>query len=126
MLFLLNDRLLNFRPTDYRQPLDISRFHALSLPYVLKLGQELFAENPLLHHEDLEKAQRLALLIVSKAPDVNAALFVAPAKGCRPDEVTSRLASLSIDVVAALSLRDRHGELNPVTADREVWRRLAA
>jgi hypothetical protein len=40
--------------------------------------------------------------------------------------VSNRFANLSIEVIAALTVRERRGELNPVTADREVWRRMAA
>ncbi len=126
MLFLLNDRVLDLNMNGLNQPLDPARFHALSLDYVMKLGQELFSESPLLHREEPERAGRLAMLITAKAPQVNAALFVAPAHGCRPDEVTNKLANLDITVMAGLAVRERQGELNPVTADREVWRRMAA
>ena len=126
MLFLLNDRILDLSTRGFEQPLDPARFHALSLSYVVKLGQELFSESPLLHRDEPERAKRLAMLIAAKAPQVNAALFSAPAQGCRPDEVTSKFANLDIEVMASLTLRERQGELNPVTADREVWRRMAA
>jgi hypothetical protein len=126
MLFLLNDRILDLSAAGDHQPLQPERFHALSLDYIMKLGQEMFAQSPLLHREEPERARRLALLIVSKAPEVNAALFVAPAQDCRPDQVSSRLANVAIEVMAALTRRERLGELNPVTADKEVWRRLAA
>jgi hypothetical protein len=126
MLFLLNDRILDLNTRGFEQPLDPARFHALSLAYVVKLGQELFSESPLLHRDEPERAKRLAMLIAAKAPEVNAALFAAPAVGCRPDEVSNRFANLSIEVIAALTVRERRGELNPVTADREVWRRMAA
>ncbi len=73
-----------------------------------------------------EKARRLAMLILAKAPDVNAALFVAPADKCTPDQVVSRFANLSFEVIAGLFRNRKAGALNAVTADREVWRRLAA
>jgi hypothetical protein len=126
MLFLLNDRILDLNTRGFQTPLDPARFHALSLAFVVKLGQELFSESPLLHRDEPDRAKRLAQLIVAKAPEVNAALFTPPAQGCRPDEVGSRFANLSIEVMAALTVRDRQGDLNPVTADREVWRRMAA
>jgi hypothetical protein len=126
MLFLLNDRVLDLDLRAIQHPLDVARFHALSLDYVVKLGQELFSEQPLLHREEPERAKRLALLICTKAPEVNAALFAAPAQGCRPHEVAHQLANVSFDVMAALITRDRAGELNPVTVDRQVWRRMAA
>ena len=126
MLFLLNDRILDLNTRSFEPPLDPARFHALSLAYVVKLGQELFSESPLLHRDEPERAKRLAMLIVAKAPEVNAALFAAPAQGCRPDEVTHKFANLGIEVIAALTAREQKGDLNPVTADREVWRRMAA
>ena len=126
MLFLLNDRVLDLNIRTLQPPLEAARFHALSLEYVIKLGQELFSESPLLHREEPERAARLAMLITAKAAQVNAALFVAPAHGCRPDEVTNKLANLDITVMAGLATRERQGGLNPVTADREVWRRMAA
>jgi hypothetical protein len=126
MLFLLNDRMLDLNLQRFDPPLDAGRFRALSLPYVIKLGQELFAEHPLLHREDQARACRLAALLALKAPEVNAALFSAPQAGCRPDEVATRFASLDLDVMAGLYARDREGGLTPVAADREVWRRMAA
>jgi hypothetical protein len=126
MLFLLNDRILDLNLQRFDPPLNIGRFRALSLSFVVKLGQEMFAEHPLLHREDQERATRLALLIALKSPDVNAALFVAPRTACRPDEVATRFASLSLEVMANLYARDRDGGLTPVAADREVWRRMAA
>jgi hypothetical protein len=126
MLFLLNDHVLDFESEDFLPPFGSERFHALSLAFVTKLGQEIYAESPLLHREEPERAKRLALLIASKAPDVNAALFVAPAKGCRPDQVTIRLTKVDEDTLSDLHEQDMTGALTPVKADREVWRRLAA
>ena len=126
MLFLMNDTLLSLDAYGAVPPLAPQRFRALSLGFVLKLGVEMFAENPLLHREDPERARRLALLIRAKQPQVNAALFVAPAAACAPSEVTHRLAEVSMEAMAALYTRAREGLLDPVSADREVWRRLAA
>ena len=126
MLFLMNDRVLDLNTRGFEQPLDAARFHALSLDFVVKLGQELFSECPLLHREQPERAKRLALLIAAKSPEVNAVLFAAPAQGCRPDEVSSAFANVDIQVMATLTVREREGLLTPVMADREVWRRMAA
>jgi hypothetical protein len=126
MLFLMNDRILQL---DHDSDLGLApgRFDAISTSYAVKLGQELFSEHPMLHREAQERARRLAVLIQAKAPEVNAALFVAPAAGCRPDQVITRFASLSLEVMAALYSRDKaEGGLTPVQADNEVWRRLAA
>ena len=126
MLFLMNDAVLDLDSPGAPAPPSAARMHALSLNHVLTLGAELYAADPLLHHRNPERARRLALLLKAKAPEVNAALFVAPAQGCKPDAVIHRVAEVSIDVMAGLADLNRSGALNPVTADREVWRRLAA
>ena len=126
MLFLLNDVVLSLDLCDGAPPIEAKRFRALTLGSVLRLGAEMFSQQPLMHREDVERANKLALLIVAKHPDVNAALFVAPRRGCGPDQVVSRLAQVSVDIMGALQARFRQGELTPVAADREVWRRMAA
>jgi hypothetical protein len=126
MLFLMNDTVLSFDAAELAPPMTRERFAALSLNYVGELGKELFAEEPLLHHKDRERAERLAALIMAKAPDVNAALFVAPGRGCRKEDVQVRYAQLSIEVMAALVQRQNSGSLTNLEADRQVWRRLAA
>ena len=75
-------------------PADARRFEKLDFDYVLQLGCELFAEDPLLHRHDPERARRLAWLIAERSPDVNAALFAAPAVGCNPDLVEPRFCAL--------------------------------
>ena len=126
MLFLLNDTVINIDPHVGEMPLDPHRFRALTLAYVIQLGAELYSEQPMLQRDDPERARRLALLIMSKAPEINAALFVAPIKGCATDQVISRFAAVGLPVMAALKNRQNDGQLTPVAADREVWRRLAA
>ena len=124
MMFLLNDAILTVE--SIQPPLDPVRFRALSLDFVLKLGAEAFAERPLLHRTDPVMAMRLISLIVAKAPETNAALFVAPMVNCNPDHVLTRLASLSIEVMADLYGRQNRNSLNTVVADSLVWRRMAA
>lgn len=125
MQFLMNDAVLDLDLTtllDGEGP----QLRALSAKAVAALGRELYTEEPLLHRDAPERARRLAALIVAKAPDVNAALFVAPARACAPSEVSSRFAALHIAVLAGLTAQQRTGELTPVAVDRKVWRRLAA
>lgn len=126
MLFLMNDVVLSFDAAELTPPMTRDRFAALSINYVAELGKELFAAEPLLHRKDLERAQRLAALIVAKAPEINAALFIAPGRGCLKDDVQVRYAQLSIEVMGALLQRQSAGALTNVEADRQVWRRLAA
>jgi len=126
MLFLLNDVVLSFDPAEQAPPIARDQFAKLSLNYVGKLGQELYAAEPLLHHKDPEKARRLAALIVAKAPDINAALFIAPSRGCLVDQVQVRYAQLGLEVMGSLFERQKAGALSNLEADRQVWRRLAA
>ena len=126
VLFLINDTVFEFEARDIVPPLDAQRFAAVSLGYVIQLGKELYAEEPLLHRVAPERARRLAALLAMKQPDINAALFVAPAKYCRPDDVGTRFCNLGFEVMASLQTQSQQGALDAVAADREVWRRLAA
>ncbi|MEJ2814857.1 MULTISPECIES: hypothetical protein [unclassified Caulobacter] len=126
MLFLLNDVVLSLDAAELAPPLTSERFAQVSLSYVAKLGQELYAAEPLLHHKDVEKAQRLAALIIAKQPTVNAALFIAPSRGCLVEQVQVRYAQLGPEIMGALFSRQKAGILTNLEADRHVWRRLAA
>ena len=125
MYFLLNDVVLTLELQLLTPPMLARRFSALTLDYVEKLGCEIFAEEPRLQHRRLERAKRLAALIVSKAPEVNAALFVAPSRGCRFDQVAVRLTSLDVAVLARLHAEQQSGRLTPALADRMVWTQAA-
>ncbi len=126
MLFLMNDVVLNLDAVELAPPVAASRFQALSLGFVGKLGCELFAEEPLLQRTRLTRARRLAALIAAKAPEINAALFIAPAQGCAPDQVQFRYAQIGFEVMGLLYERQQSGALTTLEADRQVWRRLAA
>ncbi len=126
MLFLLNDVVLNLSGMSLSPKLGAKALNALSFNVVSLLGQELYSEEPLLHFDRPERAKRLALLIVAKAPAINAALFVAPRYGCAPGEVTLRYAHVDFEVMARLSKRQDEGLMDAVWIDRQVWRRLAA
>lgn len=126
MLFLMNDAVLNLDLVKLAPNMAPRQFNALTLQSVKRLGQELYAECPLLHVRRPQRAARLATLIIAKAPTVNAALFTAPDFGCKPDEVAVRFASVDFAVMAQLSRRQDEGLLDTVWTDRQVWRRLAA
>ena len=126
MLFLLNDVILNLGAGVKPPPLDARALDALSFDHVATLAQEMFAQDPLMHRNDPERAARLALLITRKQPQVNAALFVAPAVGCSPQTVAVRYASLSLEAMANLLNDHKAGRLTPAVADSQVWRRMAA
>ncbi len=124
MLFLLNDKVLDVRSLS--TPLNANRLRALSFDFVLGLAAECFSERPLLHRDAPEMALKVASLLMSKAPEVNAALFVAPARGCAPELVLSKVASISVDLMADLSMRQEKNALNLLVVDGMVWKRLAA
>ncbi|WP_313452071.1 hypothetical protein [Brevundimonas sp.] len=124
MLFLLNDVVFDLDEACPVTPADARRFDRLDLDYVLALGCELFAEDPLMHRNDPERARRLAWLIADRSPDVNAALFAAPAAACDPDLVEPRFCALPAAVMDQLQAKGRR--LNAVAADRAVWNRMAA
>ena len=124
MLFLLNDVVFDLDETCPVTPGDARRFEKLSLDYVLELGCELFAEDPLMHRNDPARARRLAWLIADRSADVNAALFAAPEANCQPDLVEPRFCALPEAVIRQLQAKGRR--LDAVAADRAVWNRLAA
>jgi hypothetical protein len=126
LLFLLNDTLLQIEPARMASPLDARRFDAVSLSYVVQLGKELFAEEPLLHKVEPERARRLAWLLAMKQPELNAALFVSPGRNCPSADVTVRFCALPVETIAQLHAQSQAGLLDGAAADREVWRRLAA
>lgn len=126
MYFLLNDVVLNLQGEDLSAQNVARRFASIGFDYVQALGQELFAEEPVVQRSHPERASRLAALIHTKQPEINAALFVAPAKGCKPSQVAVRFASVDLATLATLQRAHSSGQLDAVFADREVWRRLAA
>lgn len=126
MYFLLNDAVFNLKANGVAESLMSHRFGPINFAFVQTLGQELFAEQPLLQRTHPERAVKLGALIQFTAPSINAALFVAPSNYCRPRDVGVRFASLDIDVIAGLQGRHADGSLTTAIADREVWRRLAA
>ena len=126
MYFLLNDVVLNLELQLLTPPVVARRFSALTLDCVQRLGREIFAETPRLQHRAPERARRLATLIVSKAPEVNAARFIAPELDCPADQVVVQLASLDLEVLARLHQDQQTGRLTPAVADQQVWARIAA
>ena len=58
MLFLMNDVVLNLDGMKMTPKLTNRRFRELPFNAVSRLGQELYAESPLLHHRRPERAKR--------------------------------------------------------------------
>ncbi len=126
MLFLLNDVVFDLDEACPVTPADARRFETLGLDYVLELGCELFAEDPMMHRNDPVRARRLAWLIADRSPEINAALFAAPARDCAPELVEPRFCALPAPVIRQLKSRDGKGRLDAVAADKAVWGRMAA
>ena len=126
MLFLMNDVVFSLDGIVRNAQMGGTQVKKLSMPAIIRMGQELYSGAPLLHHTNPDQAQRLAALISAKAPMINAALFVAPTYGCTPDEVTVRFVNAQFEVMADLYSMHREGRLSPVKADRMIWQRLAA
>ncbi len=126
MLFLMNDVVFDLNEASAVASVDARRFEKLGFDYVMELGCELFAEDPLMHRNDPERARRLAWLIHDRSPDVNAALFAAPEADCDPALVEPQFCALPQPVMRQLHARGGKGKLDAVAADRAVWGRLAA
>lgn len=126
MLFLLNDVVFDLDEATPVTPADARRFEKLGFDYVLELGCELFAEDPMMHRTDPGRARRLAWLIADRSPEINAALFAAPAADCDPDLVEPRFCALPEAVISQLGRQEKRGRLDAVAADRAVWNRMAA
>jgi len=126
MLFLLNDTVLRLDGATMDAPAGGPRIKRPAFPQILRMGQELYAREPLLQRTNPKRARRLCSLIAAKAPMINAALFVAPALDCPPGEVTVRFVACQFEVMAELYTLQQAGALDAVAADRRIWRRLAA
>jgi hypothetical protein len=121
MYFLLNDVVFSLELQLLEPPMKARRVSSLSLHDVERLGRELFAEEPRLQHRMPDRARRLIRLIVSKTPEVNAALFVAPARDCLPGEVAVRMTTLEAALLARMNFEQQHGRLTAAIADDLVW-----
>lgn len=124
MLFLLNDVVFDLDETCPVTAADARRFERLGFDYVMELGCELFAEDPLMHRNDPVRARRLAWLIRDRSPDVNAALFAAPETDCDPALVEPLFCALPAAVLKKLN--NRSGRIDAAAVDRAVWNRMAA
>jgi hypothetical protein len=126
MYFLLNDVVLDLDLADVTSDEAAERYGRLSLDFVASLGAELFADEPRLQATDPERARRLATMIAAVAPDVNAAIFVAPTWGCDPQAVHASFETVPPSVMADLIVRQDAGALSTLVVDNQIWRRLAA
>lgn len=125
MHFLLNDVVFNLSSGGFSLPPAEGSVAKLKMSEVTFLGAELFAANPSLPHDDPSRALRLIGLILSKVNSINAALFVAPVKGCPAKLVTVRYAELSFQIISDLANRQTHNDLTAAYVNSQVWARLA-
>jgi hypothetical protein len=126
MHFLLNDVVLELDGEDLSRSAAAYRYRRLSLDFVTGLGAELFAQHPRLQITQPARARRLAIMIGAVAPEINAALFVAPALECEPDLVQAYYETISMVLMDDLIARQTAGALTGLVVDRHLWRRLAA
>ena len=126
MHFLMNDVVLTLDAPKFAPKALGARFEALSFNAVTRMGQEMYAEDPLLHLTKPDKAKRLAALIRAKAPGINAAQFIATRFDGAAADVMVAYREVGRDVMLRLHSRQEEGELDTLHADRHVWRRLAA
>ena len=126
MLFLMNDVVFSLDGVVRNARLGGQQIRKLSMPAIIRMGQELYGMEPRLQHVRPDRAQRLGALISAKSPTINAALFSSPCHGAPPHDVTVRFVSASFDVMADLYNLQQRGDLDIAKADRRIWRRLAA
>lgn len=126
MFFLMNNTVLEIEPSEHVPELQGHRFRGLSFDEVMHLGRELFSQYPNLQITHPQRAQRLAYLIIVKAPGINAIQFTPPRQGCKPEEVGFRYCNLAFEVMANLVSRQKGEGLDSIWVDRLVWGRLAA
>ena len=127
MLFLLNDVILTIDLQQLTTPAIAQTVGSMTLANVTALGQEMFSEAPRLqHHAGATAAIRLATLIAAKNPNINAALFSAPAVGCAPAAVTVRYVTLGLEMIHDFKAYQAKGQLNKILVDYHVWGKLKA
>jgi len=126
MLFLMNNTVLEIDPSEHVPELQGHRFRGLSFDDVMYMGRELFSQYPDLQISHPQRAQRLAYLIVMKAPGINAIQFLPGYPGCRPEHVSFRYCDLAFEIMANMISRQRGSGLDSVWVNTNVWGRLAA
>jgi hypothetical protein len=126
VLFLLNDVIVETGSVMEAPTSVAARLATLDVEAVVELVQESFAKNPNFPHASAEGARRAALMLMLKAPQLNAALFVAPHAGCAPLEVSTRFASVSGAALQQLKDLQDEGKLTAAMANACVWACAAA
>ena len=126
LYYLINDRVLEIHTDQMMQPLETERFEALSLDYLVQLGKEMFAEDPMVHRNNPERARRLCYLVHLKLPRVNALSFFLPYEKCPAAAVIFEYKSIHTQVIDMLHTQQILGQLDINKVDQAVWGRMAA
>jgi hypothetical protein len=121
MLFLFNDVIFELESRLTAPPGIISRVAGLTLPQIVGLVRDQIALNPDLARTAPDAAAKSALLLSLKQPDLNAVLFIAPKKGCRGQDVSSRFAALDPMILHELKRAQDLGRLTPGLVHAHVW-----
>ncbi len=124
MLFLLNDVVLDFEIVKLAQPVVVGHLARLSFEKVTDLVCEAFAQNPHLLGTAMPEAQKLALMISLKQPQVNAARAMTPGRVCLPSEVSLQFASLGAEVLYQLKGMQDQRRLTVDMINTMVWARV--
>ncbi|MFN3229972.1 MAG: hypothetical protein ACK41P_08985 [Asticcacaulis sp.] len=126
MLFLINDTILDLDTARILHPLEAARFEALGVDFILQLGCELFAADPMVHKTHPERVRRLLSLIALKMPAVNAVEFFVSSNSGRPQDVMATTKVLHEVVLQTMAAQQQAGQLDLATVDKAVWHRRAA
>ena len=126
VLFLLNDCVLELEPRALATPQVAASLAHLTLADAITVAKEAFAAEPQLQLKAVQRAQKAALMLMLKQPEINAALFIAPAQHCRIQDVAVRFASVAAETLFEIKgLQDR-GKLTAGIVNAHVWSRAPA
>ena len=126
MLFLLNDRVVDVGSAFAAPPEIAGRVSQLGQLDVIGLVREMFAADPGFLHTKPRAAVKAALMLILKAPELNAALFIAPEAGCHPALVTARFAAVDPHVLHAFKALQDEGRLTFSAINADVWSQARA
>lgn len=128
MLFLFNDRVLTLTGNAdavINAGIPASAVARYTLNDSILAVQTAIMEMPNLATDVPQKAAALAWLIASRS-DANAALFIAPPKCRRPQEVGFRLATVALTTLGSLKGQQDAGRLTSGLINASVWQSVAA
>lgn len=120
MLFLLNDKVVEFQLAADIAPELAGRVSQLTKDKVIRLVCEVMAADPSFPQTPAA-GMRAAILLTLKAPELNAALLIAPRQGCDPAEVGARFAAVGPNVLFQMKALQDQGELNAGVVNAYVW-----